>query len=155
MGESGQKRSNCPSLLGTDVGDLHAESAVESEELPSLEDLSPDSPPQALRLGALIESLAISALIAGIPVPIAGTIALTVATPTTSLSIYQVLKVDRTPAGAVNVIFLFLAWAMLPCLLIQQMTYGLSEELLRLTVILRVFAAIDIWCLSTWGDSHP
>ena len=98
-----------------------------------------------MRLGVLVELLAIIALIAGVPVALAGTVALIAATPTSAVAIYRTLKTERTAIGAVDVAFLFFTWAMIPCLLLQHATGGVGENVFRFIVSIRIVAAVSIW----------
>ena len=69
-----------------------------------------------IQLALSIELLAIIALIAGVPVPIAGTVALIAATPTTAIALRRIFKIKMTAMDAVDIAFLFFTWALLPCL---------------------------------------
>ncbi len=98
-----------------------------------------------MQLCLLVELLAIIALIAGVPIPIAGTVALIAATPTSAISIIRILKSGMTASAAIDIGFLFFAWIMLPCLLVQNATDGVGENVFRFIVAARVFAAASIW----------
>ncbi len=107
-----------------------------------------------IHLGVLLELLAIIALIAGVPIPIAGTLALVAATPTSAVAILRILKTDKTALGMVNAVFLISTWIILPCLLVQYATDGVGENVFRFTIAARIFAAATIWRLSSrWKQS--
>jgi hypothetical protein len=107
-----------------------------------------------MHLGVLVELLAIIALIAGIPVPIAGTVALIAATPTSAVAILRTLKTDKTANGVVDTAFLFFTWSLLPCLLVRYATGGVGENVFRFTIAARIFAVVSIWRLSSrWKQS--
>ena len=100
-----------------------------------------------IRVCVLAELLAIIALIAGIPVTVACTVAIIAATPATAVAIYRILKNDKSGAGFVDVdiVVLFLTWTMLPCLLLLHATAGVDENVFRFVVAARTFAAASIW----------
>jgi len=98
-----------------------------------------------IRIGLLVELLAIVALIAEIPVAIAGTVALIAATPTSAYTIYRILRTDKSATGVLEVVFLFLTWTMLPCMLLLHATDGVGENVFRFFVAVRIFAAASIW----------
>lgn len=93
----------------------------------------------------LVELLAIAALIVGVPVPVAGTLALLAATPATAVALWRILKSDRTFNGVVDSAFYLFTWTLLPCLLALYATDGVGENVFRLIVAARVFAAVCIW----------
>ena len=97
-----------------------------------------------MNLCVLVELAAIVALIVGVPVPLAGMVALLAATPATAVVIWRILKTDKTVSGVVDVAFLFFSWASLPCLLALHARGGVGENVFRLIVALRVFAAVSI-----------
>lgn len=102
----------------------------------------------------LLEIVAIVALILGVPVPVAGTAALLTATPASAMAIWRSIKTDRTSTGFVDLAFFFFTWALLPCLLALHATDGVGENVFRLIITARVFAAVSIWrrC-SPWKQS--
>jgi hypothetical protein len=91
-----------------------------------------------------VELLAIMALIVGVPVPVAATVALLAATPATAITIWSLLNAEQSLHGVVDILFLFITWALLPCLLALHGTYGVDGNLFRLIVVSRIFAAITI-----------
>ncbi|WP_182865591.1 hypothetical protein [Stieleria mannarensis] len=108
-----------------------------------------------MRFGLLVELSAIIALIAGVPVPIAGTAALIAATPTSAIAIFRIAKSEKTASGAVDMAFLFLTWGMLPCLLVRCATDGVGENVFRFIIAARVFAVASIWRhASRWDRSN-
>ena len=98
-----------------------------------------------IRLGVLAELLAIIALIVGVSIPIAGTLALIAATPTSAIAIFKILKSDKTASGAIETAFLFLTWILLPCMLMQYANEGIGENVFRFIIAARVFAGASIW----------
>lgn len=98
-----------------------------------------------IRIGLFVEVLAIAALIAGIPVVFAAMIALIAATPTSAYTIYRIFRTDKSGTGVVDVVFLFLTWTMLPCMLLLHATDGVGENVFRLMVAVRVFSVVSIW----------
>ncbi len=106
-----------------------------------------------MHLGVFVELLAIIALIADVPIPIAGTVALVAATPTSAVAILRILKTEKTALEVVNAVFLFSTWLMLPCLLVQYATDDAGDNVFRFTVAVRIFAAATIWRLSSrWNQ---
>ena len=101
-----------------------------------------------IQLGLIVELLAILALIVGVPVPIAGTVALIAATPTTAIAILRILKINLTASDAVDIAFLFFTWVLLPCLLVLHAKDGVGENVFRFIIAARFFAAASIWRLS-------
>jgi hypothetical protein len=101
-----------------------------------------------MRFGVLIELLATIALIVGVPIPIAGTVALIAATLTSAVAILRKLKTDNTLIGVIDVVFYFFTWTLIPCMLVQYATNGVSENLFRFLIAARVFAAASLWSLS-------
>jgi hypothetical protein len=93
----------------------------------------------------LVELLAIVALIVGVPVPAAGTTALLAATPASAVTIWRTLKTDKTFNGVVDTAFYFSTWTSLPCLLALHATDGVGENVFRLIIAARVFAAVSLW----------
>jgi hypothetical protein len=106
-----------------------------------------------MRFGVPIELLAIIALIVGVPIPIAGTVALIAATLTSSVAILRILKTDNMAIGVIDVVFYFFTWTLIPCMLVQYATDGVSENLFRLVIAARVFAAVSLWRLSMQWQS--
>lgn len=106
-----------------------------------------------IQLGLSVELLAIIALIAGVPVPIAGTVALIAATPTSAVAILRIWRTSKSILGVIDLAFLFFAWALLPCLLVRYATDGVGENMARFTIAARVFAAASIWKLSSQWQS--
>ncbi len=100
-----------------------------------------------IHISVLVELTAIVALIVGVPLPLAGTVALLAATPATAVLIRRILKTDKTVSGVVDLAFLFCSWTSLPCLLVLHATDGVGENVFRLIVAVRVFAAVSIWRL--------
>ena len=98
-----------------------------------------------VRVGVLIELLAIIALVVGVPIPIAGTVALIAATPTSAVAILRTLKTDMTAIGVIDVAFYFFTWTSLPCLLALHATDGVGENVFRLIIAARVFATVSLW----------
>ena len=107
-----------------------------------------------MRLGVLVELLAIVALMLGVPVPISASVALLAATPTTAVTLFRLLKSDKSGGSLVDVAFLFFTWAMLPCLVALYATDGVSETTFRFIVAIRVAAAFNIWTISNkWSHT--
>lgn len=98
-----------------------------------------------MHICVIAELLAVIALIMGMSVPIAGTAALLAATPASAVTIGRILKTEKSFSGVVDTAFLFFTWALLPCLLALHATDGVGENVFRLIVSARVFAAVSIW----------
>lgn len=93
----------------------------------------------------LVELLAILALILGMPVPVAATVALFAATPATAITIWSLLKTDKSLHGVLDIVFLFSTWGLLPCLLVLHAKDGVGENMFRFMVASRIFAVVSIW----------
>ena len=111
--------------------------------------MRPQSNYSMMHVGVAIEVLAIIALVAGISALFAATVALIAATPTTAVAIRRILKINMSVTDAVDVAFLFLTWAMLPCLLVWYATDNIDENAFWFTIAARVFAVATIWRLSS------
>ena len=106
-----------------------------------------ETPRGMMHVGVLIEVLAIISLTAGVPIPIAGTIAWISAMPTSAVAILRILKSDQTVVGAIDIAFLFFTWTLLPCLLLRYATDGVGENVFLITIAARLSAAVNLWRL--------